>query len=123
MASEAGGAHADTFSPQRTSFTANFFCILLPEHLGTTICEGNIASVIKSSGSGTFTATSLIMHLEIDQSEEYSNNVDQLEEYVNCIDQSEESINSIDQSEVCVYVSDYAPGEKGNYCGLVSRLQ
>ena len=73
-----------------------FFCLLLPEHLGTTICEGNIASVIKSSGSGTFTATSLIMHLEIDQSEEYVNNIDQLEEYVNCIDQSEESINSID---------------------------
>ena len=53
------------------------------------------------------------MHLKIDQSEEYVNNIDQLEEYVN----------SIDQSEECIYVSDHAPGEKGNYCRLVSRLQ
>ena len=37
----------------------------LPEHLGTMMCEGKINSAMKSSGSGTFTATSLIMHLHI----------------------------------------------------------
>ena len=35
-----------------------------PEHLGTMIWEGKTDSAMKSSGSGTFTATSLIMHLD-----------------------------------------------------------
>jgi hypothetical protein len=35
-----------------------------PEHRGTTMCEGNMYSAIKSSGSGTLTGTSRIMHLQ-----------------------------------------------------------
>jgi hypothetical protein len=34
-----------------------------PEQRGTMMCEGKIDSAMKSSGSGTFTATSRIMHL------------------------------------------------------------
>ena len=43
-------------------FLFKFLC--LPEHLGTTMCEGKMNSAMKSSGSGTFTGTSRIIHLK-----------------------------------------------------------
>ena len=38
--------------------------VFSPEHRGTMMCEGKTDSAMKSSGSGTFTATSRIMHLQ-----------------------------------------------------------
>ena len=37
---------------------------IAPEQRGTTMCEGKIYSAMKSSGSGTLTGTSRIMHLQ-----------------------------------------------------------
>ena len=51
------------FTSQCQPPVESFYWQLLPEHRGTMMWEGNTDSAMKSSGSGTLTATSRIMHL------------------------------------------------------------